>query len=102
MPYAYSVEKVQNFKNVSPDRIISVKLKKGLTPKSSTGLLDNRLFTGDNRLHAIQDAGLWYLKYDQGGLPMQLRQRFTNFNLLMKSVTTYFTGRNVEIKEVIA
>lgn len=98
----YSVFKTQNFANVSTDRIIEVKVKDGAQPKSSTGLLDSRLFTGDNHLHAIQDAGLWYLKYEKGGLPSPLKQKFTNFNQLLKHVKTYFEGRNAEVKEIVA
>jgi len=62
------------------------------------------MFTGDSRLHAIQDAGLWKLEYKRsngtgaGELPEALKQRFTNFNQLMKYVTAYFASRILQWK----
>jgi len=100
MPYAYSVEKMKNVANVSTDRILM--LQPSDTPRRVTGMVDKRLFTGDNKLHAIQDAGLWFLRYEQGALPRPLQQRWTNFNQLMKFTTTYFNSRNVDVKEVIS
>jgi hypothetical protein len=96
----YSVNKLQNFKNVSTDRVFKLKPIEG-SPLSSRGITDKRLFTGDNNLHAIQDAGLWFLKYDDGSVPPALKQRFTNFNQLLKYVTNYYRIRNVEIIEIL-
>ena len=96
----YTVEKVKNVYNVSTDRILSLK---PIDDKiKDVGLLDKRLFTGDNNLHAVQDSGLWFVKYDHGALPGFLNQKFTNFNQLLKYVTSYFKSRNVEVKEVIS
>ena len=95
----YSVNKIQNFKNVSTDRIF--KLQPMGSATDNRGIIDKRLFTGGNRLHAVQDSGLWYLKYDEGAVPSLLKQKFTNFNQLLKYTTNYFKTRNVEIIEIL-
>lgn len=85
------------------DRILVLKLKDGTKPVASTGLIDNRLFKGGNRLHAIHDTSirLWSLKYDEGQLPVQLRHnRWTKFDMLLQDVIVYFDKRNLEIVEV--
>jgi len=72
-------------------------------PISSTGLIDNRLFTGESKLYAIKDpqTSMWNFKYDNGALPVELRQRFTGFQRLYKYAENYFAKRNVRIKEVL-
>lgn len=91
-------------KHRSTDRVFVLEVMEGKTGKSAGGLLDNRLFTEENKLHAIQNPSscLWYLKYEQGIVPEPLRQQFTNFNALHKYVEGYFNKRNVNIKEVIS
>lgn len=90
-------------KERSTDRILSLRPIEGLKTKSSVGAYDSRLFTGDNKLHAIMDQRtcLWYLKYEAGGLQEPLKQRFTNFKTLLDFTTEYFKRRNIEIKEII-
>jgi len=68
------------------------------------GVVDKRLFTGENYLHAIKDPqnSLWSLRYDAGLVPAPLQQRFTSFNILFKHASEYFKKRNVEIVEVIS
>lgn len=85
------------------DRVLELEVIDGAAPISSTGLVDRRLFTGANKLHAIKDIQtcLWYLKYDDGGLPPALKQRFTSFSALMKHCNKYFNTRNIRIREVI-
>lgn len=95
----YSVSKIQNFKNVSTDRIFVIKPKEGKA-SDYRGIIDKRLFNGENKLHAVQDAGLWFLRYEIGAVPAALKQRFTNFNQLMKYMTNYFNMRNIELVEV--
>jgi hypothetical protein len=86
----------------STDRIFKLKVKEGFKAiNAKTIWADPRLFNGENRLHAIQDTGLWYLKYDCGALPEVLKQRFTNFNQLIKFTTNYFNMRNIEIEEIV-
>jgi hypothetical protein len=80
------------------DRIFEIKPKEGTSSKSSTGLVDNRLFKGGNVLHAYQDAAtcLWYLKYEIGGLPEGLKDiRFTRLNTCAEHVRKYFDKRGL-------
>lgn len=86
----------------SPDRILVLKVKEGQNPKSSKGLIDNRLFTGENKLHAVMDqqSALWTLKYEQGAVPGALQCAFTSFRALKAHAETYFKNRNIEIVEV--
>ena len=89
-------------KQRNTDRIIKLKVIDGTKPINTKGMVDSRLFTGENNLHAImnENDGLWAIKYDSGILPNHLKQRFTSFRLLYKHVENYFQGRNVEISEV--
>ncbi len=86
----------------SSDRILVLSKKDpSKHTTSSIGLVDNRLFTGGNRLHAIQDTNsLWYLKYDSGAIPPSLQQQFTSFTMLIRTLKLYFHKRNIEIKEI--
>jgi len=86
----------------SSDRVLVVRPIEGKTAISTTGLLDNRLFTGGNTLHATMETEscLWRLRYDTGVLPEQLKQKFTSFRLLKQHADRYFLKRNLEIVEV--
>jgi len=66
----------------SPDRVLILNV---IDPKERTGLMDPRVFAGTNPLHAKRDdqAGLWYLHYENGILPEPLKQRFTSFKALL-------------------
>ena len=92
----------QSTKDRKTDRVLVLKAREGVTT-SSTGLVDPRLFKGENKLHAIQDEdkSLWIFKYECGGLPPPLKQSFTNFNLAYKHAEKYFNSRGVDIVEVI-
>lgn len=85
------------------DRIIMIKPMGGKKPTSGTGLVDSQLFTGGNKLHAIQDTNttLWSLKYERGVLPIPLKAKWTSFSALMAYLKRYFNNRNLEIVEVI-
>lgn len=109
MAYAYSVQKMKNVTNVSTDRVFK------LAPISESVLMSRKrttfnahMFQGDKQLHAIQDAGLWYLQYKSsdgtgaGNVPEPLKQRWTSFNQLLRFLVPYFEGRGVKIEEVIA
>ena len=89
-------------KNRSSDRVLVLKLIDGKKPLDSIGLVDKRLFTGENKLHAIMDTQtcMWTLKYDMGGLPQPLKQRFTTFTKLLEYTRNYWKTRNIEISEV--
>jgi hypothetical protein len=86
----------------SLDRVIVLKPKEGQTPLSGTGTPDKRLFTGENKLHAVYNNtfGLWEMKYDSGALPGGLDGKFTDFDKLLEHVRMYFGKRNIEIVEV--
>ena len=90
-------------KDRKTDRIIVVKPKAGQKPMSSTGLVDPRIFTGENKLHAIKSEqnNLWSLKLEAGGLAEPLKQKFSNFPTLLNFVRQYFEKRNLEVTEVI-
>src|SRR5258705_7823613 len=89
-------------KERSSDRILVLKQKEGATPISTAGLIDHRIFKGENILHARMDpeSCLWKMRYDKGSVPEPLRQSFTSFKLLRQHAERYFTARNIEIEEV--
>ncbi|HXB13192.1 MAG TPA: hypothetical protein VNZ45_14495 [Bacteroidia bacterium] len=74
-------------------------------PLSSTGLIDRRLFTGEQKLHALMDdqTNLWHFRYDaRGKLPPELdSQTFTTYSALLKFATEYFSKRNIKVAEVL-
>lgn len=92
----------ENSKLRSDRRIFSLSLNAD-APVSSTGLLDKRLFTGENKLVANKDPQyqLWSLSYEHGIVPEALKQKFTSFKVLVKFATDYFDKRHITIKEII-
>lgn len=85
------------------DRVLTLSQIDGTKPLSSTGLVDKRLFTGENKLHAIMSPSnlLWTLKYEQGAVPPPLRDKsWTSFPLLMNDTRAYFKSRNIDIIQV--
>src|SRR6266853_529038 len=72
------------------DRIFKLGVIDDKLPKNSTGMVDTRLFTGENNLHAKMDPEtcFWSLQYDSGALPQPLENNFT------KGLITEFTGLN--------
>lgn len=88
----------------STDRVITLEIIDGKLPKSSTGLTDTRLFTGEQKLHLKMDpqTTLWQFQYSNNGLlPEALKGRFTTFGKGYDFAETYFKKRNVKITEVI-
>lgn len=85
------------------DRILVLGVIDGTKPKNTIGLVDPRLFTGENKLHAVMDTQttLWHLKYDSGVMPQPLKQQFTSFTKLYDHAVDYFAKRNIIIKEVL-
>lgn len=84
----------------SNDRVIALAPREGA--KNVLGLVDPRLFTGENKLHAVmEDNGLWALHYDKGIAAEPLRQKFTSFPKAMKTIKEYYNKRNIDVKEVI-
>lgn len=85
----------------SDDRILKLKVMDGEKPKSSQGITDPRLFTGENEIHAIRNEwNYWILKYKQGNLPPALEMSFTTFDKLLEHTVAYFKSRNVEVTAV--
>lgn len=75
----------------------------GVKGKTSSGIVDPRLFNGENELYAIKDPQtcLWHVQYKQGVLPPKLKQRFTSYDLLLTYVTDYYKTRNIEIVKIV-
>jgi len=71
--------------------------------KNSIGMVDTRLFSGDNVLYAVRDAqySTWTLQYKHGVLPAPFKQTFTSFKKLEKYVADYMNRRNVRIVKVL-
>jgi hypothetical protein len=86
----------------SDDRILVLKPRDD-KPLTTTGLVDRRLFSGENKLHAKLDKHhhLWYLQMDAGLLAEPLKQKWTSFQKLLEFVTGYFDRRNIDVTEVI-
>jgi hypothetical protein len=85
----------------SNDRIIILEPMEG-GAKNTKGMTDNRLFSGENKLHAKMDPVncQWYLQYDSGIVSDALKGRWTSFAKLKDHVENYFNRRNVKIKEI--
>lgn len=92
-----------NAKSTSTDRIFVLEQMEGKSPLSTKGLVDARLFTGENNLHAIMDPSscMWILRYDAGLVEQPLRQKFTSFKMLRKFVEDYYKRRNIQVKEIL-
>ncbi len=90
-------------KNRKDDIILELKPIEGKEPMNSQGVMDKRLFKGENKLHVFRDEykGLWRLKLDDGSLPMPLQQHFTRYDLAKQAAEEYYGKRNVEISKVI-
>lgn len=86
----------------SPDRVLVLTVMEGKKPLNTTGTSDPRLFTGENKLHAVMDSGtcLWKFKYDMGIVPEPLKGTFTGFKALKKFADEYYGRRNILITEV--
>ena len=86
----------------SYDRVILLKPMEGKDVISSTGKIDPRLFSGGNKLHAIYDvsSGLWGLKVENGSIAGGLQGQFSEFEMLLNHVTSYFNRRNIEVTGV--
>lgn len=86
-----------------PVKQLVIRPIEGVSTKSTTGLVDNRLFTGKANVYAVRDTqmNIWALKYSQGILPQPLKQKFTRFEDLKEFADGYFKRRNLQIVEVI-
>lgn len=109
MTFAYSVFKERNVANVKTERVFKLSPMNDMVMMSRKRTTFNaHMFQGDKQLHAIQDAGLWYLAYKSsdgtgaGNLPEPLKQRWTSFNQLLKFIIPYFESRGVKVDEIVA
>lgn len=87
----------------SDDRIFVLEKIDNKAPKDSIGMTDHRLFTGENRLHAVKnhETNMWYFKLDKGGVPEPMKCMFTGFKDARKFAESYYATRNIKITEVI-
>lgn len=85
------------------DKTLVIKPIEGVKPRSTSGLVDSRIFTGKANVHAKCDrqTNLWGIHYAQGILPQPLRQKFTTYSALIEFVDGYFRRRGLYIAEVI-
>jgi hypothetical protein len=86
------------------DRVLSLEVVDGKSAKTTTGLLDSRLFDGRQKLHLKMDiaSNLWNFQYESNGLlPEGLRGRFTSFNKGLEHAQLYFAKRNVRVTEIL-
>ena len=99
----YDVEARRKEKMRSDDRVLVLRPMSGKSPRDVLGQVDPRLFSGENNMHVIYEdtSGMWKLRYDVGGLPESLKQKFTTFNSAVDAVKKYFETRNVEVTSII-
>lgn len=74
-----------------------------IDPKNkNNGMVDPRVFSGENNLHVIMDlvTGLWTFKYERGIVPGALRERFTSFLQAYNFADNYLKTKNIKIVEV--
>jgi hypothetical protein len=83
----------------STDRILVLEK---IDPKGDTGLIDPKVFKGENNLHAVMDQGtcLWSFKHDRGMVPAPLRNKYTSFKAAREQAEEYFRQKNIRIVEV--
>lgn len=85
------------------DRVLQLEVMDGMKPKSNTGLVDTRLFTGEQNLRLKMDpqSCLWYFQYTNNGLlPEALKGRFTGFKAGLNHAEDYFRRRNIKITAI--
>lgn len=88
----------------SADRVLELAPMEGKTALSNQGSPDNRLFTGEQKLHIKMDPQtcLWYCQWEQNGvLPGGLKGSFTGFKAAIKHAENYFFHRNIKVTKVI-
>lgn len=104
MSYTASIiEERRREKMHTEDRVLMLKVMEGKKPLTVHGVVDPRLFTGANKLHGVYDdrTGMWNLRYETGGLPGALQEKFTSFEQLEEFARAYYKTRNVEVAQVI-
>lgn len=99
----YDIEARRQAKMRSDDRVLILKVAEGKQAKDAAGKIDTRLFSGENKLHGVYDGrtGMWNMRYETGGLPGGLQEKFLTFEDLVAHAKKYFKTRNVEIAGII-
>lgn len=97
------MEEIENSKLRKTNRTLVLKPMDGKGPLDNRGLVDNRLFTGKNNLRVRKNpqTNIWYMEYDSGVLPPDLKGSFTSFEKARVHAELYFKKRNIAITEVI-
>ena len=54
----------------------------------------------DSKFYAKTDASLWYLSCENGSIPEPLKQKFTKYSMLLRTVREYYDRKEVDVKEV--
>lgn len=104
MALAYATNLSAESRIRSPDRILKLEIIDGTKPKAASGMVDSRLFQGDdNRIHIVMDleTSLWSIRYDKGNVPPALTGQYTGFKQAFDHVKKYFENRNIRITQVI-
>jgi len=93
----------QTDKMKSNTRQLKLTAMDGKPPTDSKGMVDKRLFSGENSLYAVMEpqTSLWSLKYEHGQVPTALQSNWTTFQGAYKEAKIYFNNRNVEITEIV-
>jgi hypothetical protein len=96
-------EEKENPKLRKDNRVLVLRQIEGQKKLNSTGMVDNRLFTGENNLLACLDPGncLWSLRYNHGIMQQSLKGQFTSFKAAYDAAQNYYKKRGVEIVEVL-
>jgi len=94
------ISNILNPKLKKDDRVLVLEPIDG-KPRSVTGLVDIRLFSGENNLHLIRSSNnMWKASYDSGTLPRDLKQSWSSFREAVKFLEGYYAKRNVRIARV--
>lgn len=98
----YDIEARRKAKMWTEHRILTLEPMEGKKVRDAAGAVDQRLFNGENKLHATYSdtTGMWKLHYDVGSLPGGLKDQFTTFPDLLAHTKSYFKKRNVDVTNV--
>lgn len=84
------------------DRIFTLKPMEGKKALAANGLVDQRLFTGENRIHVMQnESSLWFLRLDNGIVPPGINQLYTSSARAIETMKGYYARRNIAIQEIL-
>ena len=85
------------------DRILVLKVIDGEKPLSSIGMVDKKLLTGGNAMHAKHDpqTGTWSCSYEHGAIPEAISGKWMSYSQLLFDVEAYLKKRNIEVEKVI-